>query len=74
MSKNEKLRKLGNAVREYRGSYHPKTKAWIHAPKRHSLERVRKWLSELNVDVVSGVAFIDRCETWIQFREWIADL
>lgn len=74
MTRNEKLRKLGNAVREYRGAYEARSGKWVYAPKRDASDRVRHWLSELNFDVGKGLKFIDECKTLDQFRTWVSAL
>lgn len=74
MTRNEKLRKLGNAVREYRGAYIPDSKKWVTPPKRQALERVKRWLAELKLDVEANVRFIDECQRWDDFRAWISKI
>jgi hypothetical protein len=53
MTRQEKIRKLGNAIRTYRGLY-IKSKdgdieKWINAPDKQAYARVISWLEKLNV-------------------------
>lgn len=74
MTRAERIRKLGNAVREYRGMFHPETKAWIHAPKLGRLAGVKLWIGRLGLDERHALEFIDNCRTWAELREWMAKL
>lgn len=74
MNHNEKVAKLGNAIREYRGSYDSKTKKWIRPENKGALTRVKTWLSRIgrsqdqipkDVERIDGFAHTD------EFRQWI---
>lgn len=74
MTKSEKLRKLGNAVRDYRGMCSSDYTVWKQRPKTSALARVTQWLVALKMDVPTSIAYIDNCQTWEQFRGWIGKL
>lgn len=74
MTRTEKQHKLGNAIREYRGLYHQRSKAWIHAPKVHAVARVKRWLVELNLDVAGSMKAIDTFASLDEFKKWMSDL
>lgn len=80
MTRSEKVRKLANAIRDYRGitSTPVNTPAdevkWKKAPHQNDLPRVFKWLTSLGLDATSAVKEIDGFKTFAEFRQWIAAL
>lgn len=74
MSKNEKLHKLANAIREYRGARSEAHGKWIRPPNPAARGRVERWLGELGLDVAGSMARIDAFETAGEFQAWVAKL
>jgi len=74
MTRPEKIRKLANAVREYRGLYKADTKVWIHPPRPSKLGAVIICLHRLKVDVATNVERIDGFKTLGEFNQWIREL
>lgn len=74
MSRNEKINKLGRAIREYRGIYNPKTGVWKYPPKPKAAARVVRWLEELTADVPKAMADVDGFKTIEEFNLWIGSL
>lgn len=74
MTRNAKIAKLANAIRDYRGAYNPTTMVWRVRPIPTAKGRVEKWLGELGLDVATTMPIIDGFETKGQFREWLAKL
>lgn len=72
MSRNDKLHKLGNAVREWRGRYDARKKRWLVPPKESARERVIRWLTDLGLDVLPSLAFLAKVKTEREFNAWIA--
>lgn len=72
MKRHEKLHKLANAIREYRGQYDPKTGIWKHAPRPTVEERMLKWLKILRpTNWLKDSAAIDGFKTFHEFRAWM---
>ena len=71
MSKNEKLHKLANAIREYRGARNAAHGKWIRPPKPVARRRVERWLGELGLDVAGSMVRIDAFETAGEFQDWV---
>lgn len=62
MTRSEKITKLANAIREYRGSYVPNSepRKWIRHPKPGAKERVLQWLERLGVkDKIAAMQSVD---------------
>lgn len=74
MTKAEKRRKLCNAIRKYRGAYHPESKKWIRAPQPLLASMVRLWLARNRINVVEGMERIDNFSTATEFHNWINSL
>ena len=74
MNREEKLGKLGRAIREYRGVIILETGKWFHPPKPKAVHRVERWLKELGLDVGNCMAKIDTFQTMNDFRAWIREL
>jgi len=79
MTRAEKIRKLGNAVREYRGLCRtvpvPGQKTdWVRPPNPSALPRVELWLERLNLPVMESVHQIRSMKSWQEFNDWIRNL
>jgi hypothetical protein len=75
MSRHEKLKKLGHAIREYRGVFHRKTGKWKQPPNPGARDRVVAWLErigqtpdqvEISLKAIDGFQSIPEFQTWIQ--------
>ncbi len=73
MSRLEKIKKLANAIRRYRGAYHPESKKWIRAPKPKEAIHVTRWLKNLGVGT-ELMAKINGFKTQDEMRVWILEL
>jgi len=74
MSRTDKLRKLSNAIRDYRGAYHQDTGIWIRRPKPMELGRVQLWLERLGINTTEGMVAIDGFKTLDEFRVWFRSI
>jgi hypothetical protein len=76
MTRCERIKKLANAVKAYRGSYNPRTGKWISPPQLHRRDDVVKWLKSLRTeeqiwdDLKQIVAF----KAISEFDKWIATI
>lgn len=77
MNKAEKIRKLGNAVRSYRGRFWnlPEGKIkWVETPQPHKMKRILELLALLQFDQEeqdSAVFRIDGFKSIDEFHVWI---
>lgn len=74
MSRAEKIQKLGNAIRSYRGLKSLSTGKWSVPPKTGARLGVAKWLAALGLDVPSSMEKIDGFKTVSEFNSWISSL
>jgi hypothetical protein len=74
MTTEEKIRKLTAACTDYRGKFHPVTKAWIVRPKPLARGRVEKWLAELGRDPAADIPRIDAFRTFQEFYQLLAEI
>ena len=74
MSRDERINKLANAVREYRGVTDARTGAWVQTPKPKAELRVARWLEELGIDADEGISMIRSFKTFTEFRSWLKSL
>lgn len=75
ISRVKAIAKLGNAIREFRGLYSPKSGKWIHPPNPKRAEGVLRWLKELGFDEpIIGLADIQEFKTFAEMREWMRKL
>lgn len=74
MKRHEKIHKLANAIRDYRGQYDPKTGIWKYPPQPKAADRVARWLRELTPDATEGMKDVDGFKTFDEFRKWIGTL
>lgn len=81
MNRNEKLRKLGNAIRAYRGATStqpgdPNPK-WIRSPQMDKVKRIQELLIALGFWPAEGVEAIDKIDnfkTIPEFEKWMKGL
>ena len=77
MTRTERINKLANAIKAYRGSYNPETKKWIRPPQPDKRANVIKWLHSLahhpNV-ITAELNIIDGFKNHDEFRNWIKKL
>lgn len=75
LSRNERLAKLGNAIREWRGvtQQTPRGVKWKRAPKRQKVERILVWLASLGVpepilalDDIASFKTFDEMQAWLR--------
>lgn len=74
MNRNQKIAKLANAIRDYRGMINNKTGKWIHPPKPVEMLRVQRWLTALGLDVIAGIHLVDNFQSFDQFNKWLNTL
>ncbi|MCK9587752.1 MAG: hypothetical protein M0Q93_00130 [Terrimicrobiaceae bacterium] len=74
MNRAEKLKKLENAVKEYRGTYHPNTKKWIRPPKVAAKLAIQKYCELLGIDFEAAILSIDNFQTFAQMRTWFSSI
>lgn len=81
MTRSEKIHKLANAIRDYRGGTSSQPGAvkvvWKHAPQPHKLKRIRELLGLLQYDLEEQDFFvkqIDGFKTYAEFDVWIGKL
>lgn len=74
MTRQQKISKLGNAIKDYRGAYVPDSGKWVRAPDRRALDRVTVWLRRLHLDVAGSMKFIDEFHSFGEFNKWIGGL
>lgn len=74
MTRSDRIRKLANAVKEYRGRFHTPTGKWLQPPKPDAKERIVHWLTILNLDVESNLKLIDGFKAKTEYEAWIATL
>jgi hypothetical protein len=73
MTKQERIHKLVNAVKRYRGAYDEQTKVWFRQPKKPERASVITWLQKIKVNnVEAAIQFIDKCKSWNEFNNWLA--
>lgn len=72
MSRNEKIQKLANAIKEFKGARHGDT--WIRTPKPSARDRILHWIKELDLEEWPTIASINSFSTIEQFNRWISTL
>lgn len=70
MSKNDRIHKLANAIREYRGARSEAHGKWIRPPKPGVIARVYRWMDELGIPRGDRV-LIDNFNTVEEFHAWV---
>jgi hypothetical protein len=72
MTRTERIRKLANAVKEYRGVFHANSRKWIRAPKPSKRTDIIRWLRALGVtDLQPHLASVDGFKSYAEFESWI---
>lgn len=74
MTRTEKIRKLANAVKDYRGSYSERDGHWIRPPQINAIARVRTWLKRLRLPDQESIEKINRFRSLAEFHEWLKEL
>jgi hypothetical protein len=74
MSRNQKISKLGHAIRDYRGRYHADSGKWIEAPQPRAMDRIIVWLDRLNLPLQESIAAIDGFKSFPAYRAWLQKL
>lgn len=77
MNRAQKIHKLSNAIREFRGlgkSQDGKITEWTFPPRPSALPRVKAWLLRLRLDVPESLEKIASFKTIVEFRAWIEKL
>lgn len=72
MTRGQRLSKLGNAIREYRGRYYESTGKWIQRPKPTVRPKIEKWLKSLGLDVDESMKAIDGFKNFPEYHAWMA--
>lgn len=70
MNLNQKFAKLVNAIKEYRGVFHPLSKKWIRPPKPAARAGIEKWCKELCIDPDQAIKEIDSFKSFDELRRW----
>jgi hypothetical protein len=74
MSRNERIKKLANAIREYRGRWHPQRKKWVETPNPARRAGVIRWAGELGLSQEMVLLNADGFQTMDEFDRWIRDI
>ena len=74
MTRTQKIQKLANAVKEYRGSYNQTTRKWLRPPNPEAAHRAAAWLQRLNLPVGPTMERINDFTHVTQFHAWIQSL
>lgn len=74
MTRQEKIRKLTNAIRRYRGKHNGRTVGfrWIVPPQPHEVAKVIRWVKELDLPIASSMEAIENFKTFDEFNKWLA--
>ena len=74
MTRSQKISKLANAIRAYRGMFHPLTggkKQWVRHPQQSARDRITVWLERLKLNVQEGLVAIDGFASFEEMRTWL---
>lgn len=75
MTRTEKVKKLANAIREYRGASSTPADAdnvlWKYPPKPSAVTRVKAWLERLKLDIADSMKRIDGFKSFGEFEAWL---
>ena len=78
MTRIQKISKLANAIRAYRGMFRPcrsgSKKSWIRNPQPSVRKRIVLWLERLHLDVAESLLKIDGFESFDEMRSWLNSL
>ncbi len=74
MTRSQKISKLANAIRAYRGMFNPQSdgsKQWVRHPQQSARDRIAVWLERLKLNVQEGLAAIDGFASFEEMRTWL---
>lgn len=74
MTHAQKIRKLANAIREYRGAKTSDMTTWVHLPKPGNIDRVRYALQRLGQNTDENIKLIDGFQRESEFLVWLNTL
>ena len=74
MTRNQRIAKLANAIREYRGRWNPKTKKWVQPPNPSKKSNIVRWACELGLHAPMVILNADNFATMDEFNRWIKDI
>ena len=74
MSRTEKLAKLRNAIRSYRGLKSTTTGKWQQPPNPSAKLAIKKWAEALGRPVEETINKIDSFKLVSEFNAWISSL
>lgn len=74
MSRNERIKKLANAIREYRGRWNPQIKKWVQPPNPARKAGVIRWAGELGLHQDMVLLNVEGFATMDEFDRWIRDI
>ena len=74
MTRNQRIAKLANAIREYRGRWNPKTKKWVQPPNPAKKANMVRWASTIGLHTLMVVHNADNFATMDEFDRWIRDI
>lgn len=78
MTRDEKIRKLANAVRDFRGKYVLKSDGtpgkWVRPPQHMEVTRVVTWIKALGLPEEPTLHHIRSMKSWQEFNEWVKTL
>lgn len=74
MTRTEKIRKLGNAIKDYRGLYRETTGEWIYPPKYEAMSRIVVWLERLKLPVQNSLDTINNFKSIKDYKNWVQSL
>ncbi len=74
LTRTEKIQKLANAIRGYRGRYDLQTGKWLERPKPTEGRRVVDWLMRLKLDVKESIKLIQSFTQYEQLDAWLCSL
>ena len=73
MTRTQRIEKLSNAIRAYRGVIHKigKETKYKTAPDKYKIKAIERYAGELLLDIRATVAIIDSFKTSDEFNTWI---
>jgi len=75
LSRAHLIHKLGNAIREYLGTFNPHSRKWVRPPRPEKAEHILRRLTQLNFpEPVIGLADIQEFKTFDEMRTWLSKL
>jgi hypothetical protein len=74
LSRNAKIQKLSNAIREYRGRLNEYDNKWVERPKPTAGKRVVDWLVKLGLPVEESIKKIQGFRLVSEMNDWLKSL